>query len=261
VALYFGNPLSFTNIAVQPKTAVFRLMSDSNLDWGQNRDRVGAWMESRDIPAARLNPPHILPGANVFQVNVLVGTLGAKRFRHDRYAWFRDRADPAAHFRHTYLLFDVAQELFEEFLDQNHTLDEHDEGRQRCAAASLEPMRERTWRESRANQALVCLHAASKSEVRVVNKASSAPDWHGYRWATRLGHLTEEGECHLYPAEPDQELWYRLLPGVHALCLDTPWAEIQSVSGQLRFAELGAGSMPVDSDEGRRNRGHSQRRR
>lgn len=31
---YAGNPLAFTNAAVQPKRTVFRWIADSNVDWG-----------------------------------------------------------------------------------------------------------------------------------------------------------------------------------------------------------------------------------
>jgi len=63
--LYLGNPLAFTNAAVQPKTRAYRWITDSNLDWGQNGDKVEQWRRQPELDAAHWEPAHALAGRNV----------------------------------------------------------------------------------------------------------------------------------------------------------------------------------------------------
>lgn len=108
-ALFLGNPLSFSSAAVWPKRAVFHLMADSNLDWGQNRDKIGGWLEENRIDRARLDPPELLPGTNVLSVNVLTGVKGG----FERHRWLRRSVAPRRHLGHTYLWFELDATLYE----------------------------------------------------------------------------------------------------------------------------------------------------
>src|SRR6185295_4629667 len=116
-ALFLGNPLAFTNAAVWPKREVFRLIADSNVDWGQNREKVVGWLDAAGIPQERLDPLHALPGTNVFSLNAVAGT-----FDFGQHRWLREHASPRAHLGHTYLVFEVDEALYARFLDETRHL-------------------------------------------------------------------------------------------------------------------------------------------
>jgi hypothetical protein len=110
-ALYWGNPLAFSNAAVWPKRAAFRLMADSNLDWGQNRDKIDGWLREHGIERARLDPAELLPGTNVLSVNVLTGVKGG----FARHRWLRENVAPSRELGHTYVWFELDPELYQRF--------------------------------------------------------------------------------------------------------------------------------------------------
>jgi hypothetical protein len=110
-ALYWGNPLAFSNAAVWPKRAAFRLMADSNLDWGQNRDKIDGWLEENGIDRARLDPAELLPGTNVLSVNVLTGVKGG----FARHRWLRENVAPRRELGHTYVWFELDPALYGRF--------------------------------------------------------------------------------------------------------------------------------------------------
>ena len=99
---YLGNHLAFTNAAVWPKREAFRLLTNANIDWGQNDEKIAGWLAERGLAGAAFNPHHALPGENVFGLNFLAGV---GRFR--QHLWLREHASPRAHLGHTYLWFTV----------------------------------------------------------------------------------------------------------------------------------------------------------
>ena len=116
-AAYLGNPLSFTNVAVQPKKHVFRWITHSNVDWRQNEDRADTYLARAGIGRDRLDPPHVLPGRNLLRHYHAAGNL-----RFERYRWVRENVDPVAHFDHTFLLFDLSPADFDRYLDAERRL-------------------------------------------------------------------------------------------------------------------------------------------
>jgi len=114
---YLGNHLAFTNVAVQPKREAFRLLTNANIDWGQNDEKIRGWLEGAGLGTAALDPVHALPGENVFDLNRLagVGKFGQHR-------WLREHASPRAHFGHTYLWFTVSPALWERLLEEDRHL-------------------------------------------------------------------------------------------------------------------------------------------
>jgi hypothetical protein len=208
-APYTGNPLSFTNAAVWPKRQVFRLLADSNVDWGQNRDKIGGWMSGRAIPPDRLDPLHALPGVNVFTLNAVAGTT----VPFERYRWLRENADPIDHMGHTYLVFDVGEDLYERLLGESRSLLPVSVAERMCGgddAARLPPGSKvpfsvdgvadpsRTW--------LVCVSTPRGADFGL----------HARRGSIQVGPRTSETEPALETVHQDQELWYRLEPGRHA---------------------------------------------
>jgi hypothetical protein len=204
-ALYLGNPLSFTNGAVWPKREVFRLIADSNVDWGQNQDKIGRWIEERRL-RTQLDPPHIVPGHNTLSLNLLAGVAA-----FERYEWVRAHLDPRGHFGHTYLWFDVSADDYERFLRQARTYAPREEDMRLCGGAGEgEPLRDgaslRVESSPAGTAEVWCLRARDETEVAVVARA-------GGLVLARAGLVARRAET----VQAGQTLVYRLEPGVHAL--------------------------------------------
>jgi hypothetical protein len=207
---YVGNPLSFTNAAVWPKRLAFRVLADSNLDWGQNRDKIGRWLAERQIPADRLDPLHALPGINVFTLNVLTG---AGVFDFERHRWLREHASPVEHLGHTYLLFDVSDELYDRLLTESRQIrpsplaDEvcPDPGTQQPPGSRLRFAFDGPAQPSRAW--LICVTTDRGTDLAL----------HGARGGVRVGPLLAQTDPPFETVGQDQDLWFRLEPGRHVL--------------------------------------------
>jgi predicted small integral membrane protein len=207
-AMYLGNPLSFTNAAVWPKRQVFRLTADSNLDWGQNRDKIQGWLAERGIRASRLDPVHLLPGHNVMSVTNVAGLFDFRRFR-----WLREHADPTEHLGHTYLRFDVPYETYDAYMDDERTLAPPPLAAELCPAQQAQQPEKQVPFESDNVPApdsawLACIDAPQGSDV-------------GYRVVEgmiRIGRVLDDGRCDAELIQNEQVVWYRLAPGGHALC-------------------------------------------
>ena len=112
---YRGNILSFSNAFVADKDNAWFVLTDSNIDWGQNYSSV-LHQASSEYPDAILNPPHIMPGQNLIRLNYLTGV-----FRNfEQYRWVRENLAPARHLQHTHLLYEVSDAQFAEFLNQEN---------------------------------------------------------------------------------------------------------------------------------------------
>lgn len=114
---FWNNSLSFSNQIVFDKKNAYHVLTDSNIDWGQNYSRVMA-MAAAEYPEAVINPPHILPGLNIIRLNFLAGV-----FRNwEQHRWVREHLEPEQHLLHTHLLYDVPDTRFSEFLDAENRL-------------------------------------------------------------------------------------------------------------------------------------------
>ncbi len=213
--LYLGNPLSFTNAAVQPKAMVYRLIADSNVDWGQNRTRIERWLRERRLTYTHLDPVHLLPGHDTIDLNQLAGIWDFERYR-----WVREHLRPVGHLGHTYLLYEVDDATWRRFLEED---------RRRAATAldgelcpdGLDYVRAPTGsklpfalRDSPpAGQVwAVCVDAPEglDLDLRVLAGALGA------------GRFTAPGVCDADLLVAGQEVWWQLDPGRHALCLLPP---------------------------------------
>jgi 4-amino-4-deoxy-L-arabinose transferase-like glycosyltransferase len=211
-AAYLGNPLSFTNVAVQPKRLAYRLLADSNVDWGQNRDRLDGWLAERDWNAVRIDPVHILPGRNVIGLNVLAGTGD-----FEQHAWVREHLEPRGHLGHTWLWYDVDNDTFNRFLYQARRRAPDALSAELCPASleyELRPSDSETpFSIHRAPQpdqtSIVCLVVRRDTDFRLrVTEGSIA-----------AGTFVAPGRCRTDAVAEGQEWWWRLDPGTHALCL------------------------------------------
>jgi hypothetical protein len=210
---YLGNPLSFTNAAVWPKRQAFRIIADSNLDWGQNRDKIVGWLRERRLSRTHLDPVHLLPGHNTFSVNEIAGV-----FDFERHRWLREHADPRGHFGHTYLWFDVSNELADRFMNEQRHLrpeatagqwcppeleyERHGPGSKVRFVRDEAPEPGATW--------VVCVEVRKGCDLGLRSLVGQL----------RFGRLTARGRCRTELVEESEEAWYRLDRGVHGLCAE-----------------------------------------
>jgi 4-amino-4-deoxy-L-arabinose transferase-like glycosyltransferase len=94
--------ISYFNELLTDRRQAWRVLADSNLDWGQNERYVKRWLAAH--PNAVLEPPRPRTGTIVVRANFLVGVLA-----DDRFAWLR-RLDPAGQIAYSYLVFDARRE-------------------------------------------------------------------------------------------------------------------------------------------------------
>jgi 4-amino-4-deoxy-L-arabinose transferase-like glycosyltransferase len=210
-AMYFGNPLAFTNAAVWPKKNVYRLIADSNVDWGQNRERIERWLTAAGASTSELDPVHIVPGHNTIDLNLLAGLWDFERFR-----WVRAHLTPAGHFGHTYLWYDVDNTAFDEFLEASRRLEPGAVDAQLCPetlalrrveAAERLPLA--LDRNPEAGQAfLLCVE--NRKPLDLALKVRDG--------LVGFGPFRSADDCADELVESGQVSWYRLDPGRHALC-------------------------------------------
>jgi dolichyl-phosphate-mannose-protein mannosyltransferase len=204
-AAYLGNHLAFTNAAVWPKREAFRLVTNANIDWGQNDEKIAGWLAARGL-AARRDPVHALPGDNVFDLNRLAGV---GKFR--QHLWLREHVSPRAHFGHTYLWFVVDPSTYDRMMEEDRHLRPSDAATGLCAeaapAGAIADGGPAVMPELSRTQGLVlCVTASDRVD---------------------LGLRGDEGTIAVGPAgeplrdqpllRPGQETWYRLDPGTNAL--------------------------------------------
>ena len=96
------DPLSYFNELVDP-TLTYRIAADSNLDWGQSRARVDAYLASH--PGVLQAPGKPFPGRIIVGANVLTGVVTRKRMEWLRATGLR----PVGHVAFTHFLFDLTE--------------------------------------------------------------------------------------------------------------------------------------------------------
>ena len=211
--LYRGDPIAFSNVAVRPKSQVFRLMADSNVAWGQNRERLAPTLKRLRAAPTRVNPIHPLQGSNTYQINELAGVTAPL----ERHRWLRENATPAGLFTHSFVWYDISKELYDRYLADERTFAPHAFAERLCQGAPLQryPRGSRVEfgrREQPAAGArtVVCIETRTPAEigVRIV------------KGQIKTGVFDAEGDCATTTLSKRRVSWSRLLPGFHALCLE-----------------------------------------
>jgi hypothetical protein len=203
---YLGNHLAFTNAAVWPKREAFRLLTNANIDWGQNDEKIAGWLAERGLGAAAFNPHHALPGDNVFDLNFLAGV---GRFR--QHLWLREHASPRAHLGHTYLWFTIDAPTYERLLEESRHLRPSADDARRCAGAEpagplLDGAAVSLPDLGRTEALILCVTASTRIDLGLFADAGSVvvgPAGEPLRTTPVMG--------------PGQQSWYRLDPGTSAL--------------------------------------------
>lgn len=204
-APFLGNELAFTNAAVLPKKDAYKYIAGSSLDYGQNDEKVGAWMRAQPWTDFHFEPNHVRPGINVMSVNSVDGVASDRAHR-----FVRANLEPAGHFRHTYLWFDVDAAFYERLLEEDRHLRSRPEDAAACASPEGHVVDVATWKHfprlagTRAWR--VCLQAEARADVGLIDKGGGL-NLGRLDWKLRDWDRFRAGE----------EAWYRLDPGVHSL--------------------------------------------
>jgi len=111
-APYFGNPLSFSNSLIFDKKSAYRVLADSNINYGQHDDRIRdfVWSSKEKL---FLNPFHFLKGRNIVDINYYTGVHDGE-YRD----LLRNGNSPDGHIDHTHLIFDIDESEFEALLQE-----------------------------------------------------------------------------------------------------------------------------------------------
>ena len=203
---YLGNHLAFTNAAVWPKREAYLLLTNANIDWGQNDDKIAGWLDERGLRGAAFNPYHALPGENVFDLNYLAGV---GRFR--QHQWLRAHASPRAHLGHTYLWFSIGPATYERLLEESRHLRPSAVDARLCAGATpAGPLVDGGATSlpdlGRTEGLILCVTTPSRLDLGLIAEAGSVvlgPGGQPLREQSQLG--------------AGQQAWYRFEPGTTAL--------------------------------------------
>ncbi len=99
----FPDYISYSNELVVPRRNAYRIMADSNLDWGQDRWYLRDYLEQH--PDAVANPQMPTTGHIIVRINNLVGI-----FQGPRYRWLLEGHEPTDVFHGSHLIFHLDQE-------------------------------------------------------------------------------------------------------------------------------------------------------
>ncbi len=199
---YAGNALSFSNAFIADKKNAWFVLTDSNIDWGQNYTQVFAEADAEHPNAVR-NPAHILPGENLIRLNYLTGV-----FRNpQQHQWARQHLEPVRHLQHTHLLYNVDAAQFEQFIAEANTL-EPVRSLQSCENGMVTSLPHEFIASSTGDQTLCLDLGALDLEIRVRQG-----------WGV-VGHL-RDGYCQGYPMETGKLAIFRTPEAASRLCLSS----------------------------------------
>jgi hypothetical protein len=103
---HFPNYSPYFNEFLWDKRQAYKILADSNIDYGQSENALNAYLASH--PTATYNPAGPVYGTVVIGVNDLVGVFG----KPQQYAWLRENFEPQDAIAKTYLIYDIsAQDL------------------------------------------------------------------------------------------------------------------------------------------------------
>ena len=107
VLSYHPHYIPYFNELVWNRSNSYRILADSNLDWGQDKILLKEYLEKN--PEALHNPERPTAGRIVIRANLLCGV-----FDPEKYAWLRDNFEPVDNIAYSYLIFDIKPERLEE---------------------------------------------------------------------------------------------------------------------------------------------------
>lgn len=104
VLSYFPHYLAYFNELVWNRTKAYKILADSNLDWGQSELYLERYLRSH--PDTIINPLEITSGRIVVSANALVG-VGVDP---EQFAWLRNNFEPTGNIAYSYLVYEIKPE-------------------------------------------------------------------------------------------------------------------------------------------------------
>ena len=101
---YFPHYLSYFNEIVWDRKQAYKLLADSNIDWGQDEWYLMEY--KRKNSEIKVNPEFPTSGRIVVSVNNLVGVV----VDPERYKWLRENFEPVDSIAYSYLIYDIYPE-------------------------------------------------------------------------------------------------------------------------------------------------------
>lgn len=101
---YYPYYIPYFNELVWDKTQTYKILADSNLDWGQSRADLNKYLASH--PDAKYPTSTPESGHLIISVNHLVGIISDP----DRFAWLRQNFEPVDTVAYSYLVYDISQD-------------------------------------------------------------------------------------------------------------------------------------------------------
>ena len=101
VLSYFPHYIPYFNELVPDRRFAYKILADSNLDWGQDGWYVQQYLASH--PQTHVDPERPTAGEILISANNLVGITA----KPDTYRWLRDHFQPVGTVGYAYLIFEV----------------------------------------------------------------------------------------------------------------------------------------------------------
>ncbi len=209
----FGDPLTFSNLLIWPKHHAYKVLADSNIDWGQNHQRIKSHLRDNQI-STHLDPPHFLPGHNTFQLNILTGVL----WNFDQHKWLRENLEPKGHYLRTYLHYDIKEADFLRYINEERTYQSLSPGSKLYSFCKTQPESVTLGaaepllleeNEAKYNYYNICLKIDEQSDILIETLAGRQ----------EVGVNISGSECKGQEASEGQMQWFRLQEGLHNLCI------------------------------------------
>ena len=102
---YYPHYLPYFNEFLLDRKQAYRILADSNIDWGQNYYYLRQYMKRH--PGCHVHPQAPVAGRIIVRVNELVGITATGP---ERYRWLRENFEPVDHIGYSYLVYDVSPE-------------------------------------------------------------------------------------------------------------------------------------------------------
>jgi hypothetical protein len=109
VLSYHPHYIPYFNELVWDRKDAYKILSDSNVDWGQGQQELARWRVLH--PQAIVEPRVPRSGMVVVGITTLTGVVNAKRYK-----WLRDNFQPVGHVAYSYLVFDVPESRLREIV-------------------------------------------------------------------------------------------------------------------------------------------------
>ncbi|HVS02280.1 MAG TPA: hypothetical protein VMT16_05880, partial [Thermoanaerobaculia bacterium] len=106
VLSWFPHFIPYVNELVRPRWHGYRILSDSNIDWGQAQWHKDRWLEEH--PQAIFEPVRPTAGTVVVRVSYLTAVVRPRQYR-----WLRNYMQPVDHIAYAYLVYEVTPEDLE----------------------------------------------------------------------------------------------------------------------------------------------------